>query len=193
METIKIPKLNHSVKSLYGAIGLDFYERNIVSNTILFETIANHLLAKDLFDDPSDAPINMTCSTGILEKALDRLDLGEYKFYLLLNFNEIFNATSMAIYNIEHPQKPQKVSDDEETSQDLMMKLFKKLHGNPIARIIKVIKESSYDYDRFMKMTLPIDKRSDINAIGDKIEASLQKGQNMDNFLGGMMEDDDGM
>jgi hypothetical protein len=166
---MKIPKMDHEQNTLYAAMGLDFYERNIVSNTILFETVSNHLLVNELFDDPKEAPIGMCSMTGILERSLERLEDDTKKFFLTLSFGEIYMAARSAI---NHNKGNTKMGD----YQEKIYKQVVKTHGDPFGRIVKAIKDSSYDYDRFINLTLPIDKRNDINEVGKKIEESSKKG-----------------
>lgn len=161
--------MDHEQATLYAAMGLDFYERNIVSNTILFETVSNHLLVNELFDDPKEAPIGMCSMTGILERSLERLEDDTKKFFLTLSFGEIYMAARSAI---NHNKGNTKMGD----YQEKIYKQVVKSHGDPYAKIVKTIKDCSFDYDKFMIKTLPIEKRNDINEIGKKIEESSKKG-----------------
>lgn len=183
MIKLNIGKLNHESSTLYEALGLDFYERNIVSNTILFELLSNHMLVKDLFDDEKDAPVDMRTMTGLLEKCVDRISVEEQKFYLLMIYGQTYEATMSMLHR---ESKIDKVSTKGGTKKDeeikeMIVKLVKKLDKqSPFDTIMKVIKAESFDYERFMNKTLPIDKRSEINQIGERVEQARKTGEDID-------------
>lgn len=192
-------KLNHSEDALHKAFGLSFYRKQVVCNAILFETIANQLLARDLFDDIKEAPLDMTTMTGILQKSMSHFtNINEIGFLMVI-YGDMYQGINHSVLDILEGRKPTGMRgttrivtnlDDKIDGKDEDMSRIKKILGklvdelkskfDPIKSAIKFVKECDYDYDKFIAKVCPEDKCDEI----ERLDLDGKGGLNLDDLLG---------
>ncbi len=179
-------QLNHSKDTLSDSLGLSFYERHYVNNSVMFETIACFYLARNLFDDIKDAPCDLTTSTGVLEKAYTHIKSEKEGIYMLLTYNSLHDSILSGLYSMENDRKIKdenrnkktQAKTDEEKIKNLLSKLSKKFSGkNPLEDIVQKVKDSNYNFEDYITLALPLDKMEEAEAAEERIREAIKKQQ----------------
>lgn len=79
-------KFNHEGKSLADAMGIDLERRYELEAIVIYNMLIVEIMAKKLFDNPEDAPRNLTTKSGVLEKILDYADTDAEAIYLTYEY-----------------------------------------------------------------------------------------------------------
>lgn len=79
-------KFNHEGKSLADAMGIDLERRYELEAIVIYNMLIVEIMAKKLFDNPEDAPRNLTTKSGVLEKILDYADIDAEAIYLTYEY-----------------------------------------------------------------------------------------------------------
>jgi hypothetical protein len=188
MELIKMPKFDHSKDTLGSVIGMSDYDQHYVKTSIIFEVISTSLLTQDLFEDPSEAPKDMTTVSGLLEKSLRHAKTPLQQMYCLLEFQVGYAHTRHGMEMIEEKQEKQKDKKvdgkdikDEDGLKNLLSKLVDKLKTLPLQATIEEVIKCNYDFDTFVKNVIP---RSNYDEQGNcKTSSGRGPGGSLDDLI----------
>jgi hypothetical protein len=75
-------KFNHTAENLQESMGLTQKRADELTATLFFEMINVQHMVESLFDNPEDAPANMTTKTGIIERVFDDVKSPEEMVYV---------------------------------------------------------------------------------------------------------------
>lgn len=75
-------KFDHSADTLQKSLGISDERADILSATYFFESINKNFLVKELFDNPDEAPSNLTTKTGVLEAVFEDCETEEERLYV---------------------------------------------------------------------------------------------------------------
>jgi hypothetical protein len=205
MQKLILPKLNHKAENWEDSLGLSFYQRNFVSNAILFEALSARMLVKDLYDSPDEAPDELTTATGTLDLAFSHLRTPEEQTYCLLIFRDV-RSEVLGLYEeleaMENKKSEKKPEGDkkEEDAQDKFVRglrmviedMFTKTRYAPIQMAIRAIKDSNFTWDKFIEKVCPKDKMDQIDSEIQGMKKSGVKG-NLNELLGKLFGKDPDM
>lgn len=179
MNLIKLPKLDHSAKTLGEVFGLSDYESNYVKSAIVFEVISTTILAKELFSDPNDAPDDMTTLSGIFQRAFAHAKTPEQQYLLMMEFRSGYNRMMGELNSFEEvPTVPKDILEKDKMGiANILAQLVGKLKSLPIQHTIEKIKECNHDFDKFIEIVLP---RSDYDENGN---SSKDSAKNIDDMI----------
>lgn len=79
-------KFNHEGKSLAEAMGIDEERKYELEAIVIYNMLIVEIMARKLFDNPKDAPRNLTTKSGVLEKILDYADTDAEAIYLTYEY-----------------------------------------------------------------------------------------------------------
>lgn len=166
---IKNSEFKHDENTLQAAIGIPAEVRNRCRERIFFCAFANHLQIQELFEDPDDAPKNMTTSSGDLERTLSIINNQEEYEYTLFSFINTHDLAKMAIsyhkfitdnstnkserikmkiiamaaeVKMADELKSKNMDDDEESI----------ISPNELIKRIPLVKNSHYNFDTYFNM-----------------------------------------
>lgn len=75
-------KFNHTAENLQESMGLTQKRADELTASLFFEMINVQHMVESLFDNPEDAPANMTTKTGIMERVFDDVKSPEEMVYV---------------------------------------------------------------------------------------------------------------
>jgi hypothetical protein len=75
-------KFDHNAENLQQSMGLTQKRADELTATLFFEMISVQHMVESLFDNPEDAPANMTTKTGIMERVFDDVKSPEEMVYV---------------------------------------------------------------------------------------------------------------
>lgn len=98
---------NHEARSINLAIGISEEISEKCRDIVLFSTVSNYFLSKELFDDESQVPPSLGTVSSVLEKSLKYVENEHEQMYIMLIFNNVHRMTaeSIAKYEILNSQK----------------------------------------------------------------------------------------
>lgn len=79
-------KFNHEGKTLAESMGIDLERRYELEAIVVYNMLIVEIMARKLFDNPKDAPRNLTTKSGVLEKILDYADTEAEAIYLTYEY-----------------------------------------------------------------------------------------------------------
>jgi len=82
-------KFNHDTKTIQDSLGIDTKRADHISANILFEIINQAYLVKNLFDNPDNAPSNLTTKTGLLERVFEETTNEAERIYATWEYSKI--------------------------------------------------------------------------------------------------------
>jgi hypothetical protein len=111
-------KFNHTAGNLQQSMGLTQQRADELTASLFFEMINVQHMVESLFDNPDDAPANMTTKTGIMERVFDDVKSSEEMVYVaweyakydvLLNRDEKFamahKMMTLSLYTFSNHDK----------------------------------------------------------------------------------------
>lgn len=149
-----LPKLDHSKSKLNAAFGISDYDKLYIKSAIIFELLSVHIMVNELYDDPKEAPSNMTTTTGLLERAMSHIDDKTQQIFMLMVFQETFDQTRTHMEMAASVSKEMEITDLKSTLQHFAHKIM----AQPIALAMEAIREVGHDFDAFIKKVLPESK-----------------------------------
>lgn len=87
-------KFNHEGKTLAESMGIDEERKHELEATVIYNMLIVEIMARKLFDNPKDAPRNLTTKSGVLEKILDYADTEAEAIYLTYEYCILDRKTS---------------------------------------------------------------------------------------------------
>lgn len=185
MDLIKLPKFDHSQESLGGVIGMSEYEQHYVKTAILFEILSTRIRVKDLFEDPEEAPVDMSTMSGLMEKALRHAKTFEQQIYVLMEFQLGYSHTIHGIMALEEAAT-KKLEEEAANSvegdlKNLLSRLVDRLKTAPLQATMDEVIKCDHDFDKFINSVIP-KKNYDENG-NCRVRGGRAGGANLDDII----------
>ena len=103
-------KFNHEGKTLAESMGIDLERRYELEAIVIYNMLIVEIMARKLFDNPKDAPRNLTTKSGVLEKILD---YSRNSQKTKQNGDMSLFGKQSSVVKIKLEESPEKVTEDE--------------------------------------------------------------------------------
>lgn len=167
---LKDREFNHSKDQFHEAMNIPSYLRTKCRERIFFTSFSNALQRQELFEDPEDAPKDMSTVTGDLQRCLrmisdpleyeytlltfyghQRMAMEGYKRYEFLNSKDQSkeDKLKLSIINLIQELKAND-EDDEDEEEDAI----DRLSSSTLLERINIVKQSHYNFDTYLKLVI---------------------------------------
>jgi hypothetical protein len=167
---LKDREFNHSKDQFHEAMNIPSYLRTKCRERIFFTSFSNALQRQELFEDPEDAPKDMSTVTGDLQRCLrmisdpleyeytlltfyghQRMAMEGYKRYEFLNSKDQSkeDKLKLSIINLIQELKAND-EDDEDEEEDAI----DRLSSSALLERINIVKQSHYNFDTYLKLVI---------------------------------------
>jgi hypothetical protein len=176
---LKNQEFDHEAKTVHKALNLTDGITKKCRERILFSSFANFLQREELYEDPDDAPKNMSTASGDLQRTLGMIsDQTEYE-YTLFCFVNTHQLSKMALSYYKFMSDISNSKQDRLKAKLLAMAADLKLReelkdekeigdeqflltpANLIKRIT-LVKQSHYNFDTYCNLISKFDNTKDI-------------------------------
>ena len=82
-------KFDHSAGNVQAALSIPDHRSDVLDAKVLFNIINQAVMVNKLFDDPDDAPSNLSTKTGVIEKILDEAKTDNERVYLVWEYSRL--------------------------------------------------------------------------------------------------------
>ena len=82
-------KFDHSQGNLGLALGIDDERTDELDALIIFNIIDQTVMVDNLFDDPEDAPLNLTTKTGLMESVFESTTNETERIYVAFEYSKM--------------------------------------------------------------------------------------------------------
>jgi hypothetical protein len=151
----------HDAPKVAKALGVNSNTEDMCLEIIIFSTVSNYLISKDLFDDRDSAPSKLTTMSGDLETALSLVRNEQEKDYMLFTFRQLHETVLASIAKNEVLNE---MTGVERKKADLIIqmleiKLEEKVEGidrssiltpSAVMNRIKLVGESRYNFEKYL-------------------------------------------
>jgi len=137
-------KLDHDATTLAEAFGLSDYDKNYIVASIIFETInGREILKNDWKGLEDDAPLIITATSGLLERAMNHVNTRQLP-YLLLVF-QTYKDKTIHLYEVSTTAK---------AGKGHLLKALMGMSGNDINKEINAYRKFGGNFDKWAKWYL---------------------------------------
>lgn len=177
---IEFPKLNHDSDDMSKTFGITKNEFDYIITAFLFETVSGILMGIEMYDDIEEAPNELTCFSGILERTNKHLKNKNQQLVALIHSKHIIEAYGNDIRECLNRQNDRKDLRIEEMNlKDLMTNAIKEMKLDIMKEAIRAVKESNYNFLKFIEIFVP-----------EGVKEGFIKIYNSDSFSGIDVSDD---
>lgn len=197
---LKTTEFDHDAKTIHSALNLPYNLIAKCRERILFSSFANFLQRIELFEDPDDAPKNMTTASGDLQRTLGMItDQSEYEYTLFCFVNtHQLSKVALSYYNFMSDLSNSKqdrlkakllamaadIKLKEELKEDKDDILNEGILLSPVNLVkrISLVKQSHYNFDTYCNLISKLDNSKDTDDFST--EPNLDIDDLLKDFLG---------
>jgi hypothetical protein len=81
-------KFNHEGATMGAAMGLEGNQEAVLLGNMFYEIVNRDFIMHDLYDDPEEAPIELTTTSGLLETCLKRCTTENERTFTIWEFSK---------------------------------------------------------------------------------------------------------
>jgi hypothetical protein len=145
---------NHEAETLPNSININTEELIYTKKALIFSILSPRVMSEMYYDDPDDAPSNMTTTSGRLELGLSLLNKDNMKFYYLYNYKDIYTKLTGMYMAYKNPDILKNLIKEDLDDINIALKnLIMHIKIKPVKDIVESIEKSNGNFLNFLENT----------------------------------------
>ena len=169
---------NHEAETLPNSININTEELIYTKKALIFSILSRTGLSEMYYDEPDDAPSNMTTTSGRLELGLSLLNKDNMKFYYLYNYKDIYTKLTGMYIAYKNPDILKNLIKEDLDDINILYSLTKTFEEDEysnrlssysiFAYTVEIRNEEYINHENFMKY---LEDKYELVSIKNKIES----------------------